>query len=308
MKIAILGAGAMGMLFGGFLSARNEVWLLDVDARRVEKIARDGVRICDTEGEWCFAPHTATLCDGLSVMDLVIVFVKAMHTVAALEANRALIGGDTHIMTLQNGAGHETNLLQFADADHVIIGTTQHNSSVLENGCVHHGGGGMTCIGLVGGDSARLETIARNFSLCGFDCVTSDEVKKQVWEKLFLNTAASSLTAVLQVPLGFIETDPYACDLMEKLAGEAVAVANAQGVAIFRVEEVIEDIKAVLRKASGGYTSIYADVKRGAPSEVDTISGAVVRMAHALGVPVPNHEMIIALIHAMENKASGQIQ
>lgn len=74
-------------------------------------------------------------------MDLVIVFVKSMFTRAALETNRNLIGPDTYLMTLQNGAGHEKQLLEFVDREHVIIGSTQHNSSILADGYVNHGGG-----------------------------------------------------------------------------------------------------------------------------------------------------------------------
>ncbi len=301
MNVAILGAGAMGMLFGGYLSRQNEVWLLDTEPNRVCKINADGVTIRENGTDRVFRPHAATDSASLGEMDLVLVFVKAMHTLPALEANKRLIGAGTYLMTLQNGARHESKLLRFADPDHVIIGTTQHNSSILANGWVNHGGGGKTSIGLLGGGSERIAPIAESFTACGFDCKISDEVKRQIWSKLFLNTAASSLTALLQVPLGFILDDPYACGVMEKLAREAVAVACAEGVS-FDAEQVVAEIKAVLANSRGGYTSIYADLKNGARTEVDTISGSVVSAARELGIPVPCHEMLVGLIHAMENK------
>ena len=308
MKITILGAGAMGALFGGYLTRANEVYLVDVDAARVAEINAQGIRIREQDGtEAVYRPKAVTETAGLPRMDLMVVFVKAMYTVAALEANRALIGPDTYLMTLQNGAGHEAKLLRFADAAHVIIGSTQHNSSIIGNGHVNHGGGGLTSIGLLDGNSAKLASIADTLSRCGFACGTSDEVKKQIWTKLFLNTAASALTAVLQVPLGFICDDPYACGLMERLAQEAVAVANAEGFATFDADEVIAGIKTVLEYAKGGYTAIYADVKNGARSEVDTISGSVVDAARTLGVPVPCHETVVALIHALEHKMHNHI-
>ena len=102
--------------------------------------------------------------------------------------------------------------------------------------------------------------------------------------------------------MGFILDDPYACFLMEKLAREAVAVANAEGSAQFDAETVVSDIKTVLANARGGYTSIYADLKNGARTEVDTISGSVVEAAKPLGVAVPYHEFVVALIHALEDK------
>ena len=303
MKIAVLGAGAMGMLFGGYLSRRNDVFLVEVNEDRVRQINESGVLIREKDGsDGRFFPKAVSKTDGLGQMDLVIVFVKAMFTQDALSSNRGLIGKDTYLMTLQNGAGHEARLLPFTDEKHIIIGSTQHNSSIIENGHVNHGGAGLTSIGLPGGGSEVLQAIAENLTACGFECVTSNEVKKQIWTKLFTNTAASSLTAVLQVPLGFIYSDPAAHELMVKLCKEAVAVANAEGFARFEEADVIAGVETVCKNAPNGYTSIYADIRDGRRSEVDTISGSVVEAARRLGVSVPCHEMIVSLIHALERR------
>lgn len=304
MNITILGAGAMGSLFGGYLSRNNHVWLVDVNENRVSTINARGIRVREADGDQVFHPTAVTNTLSLKTMDLIIVFVKAMFTVQALQENRHLIGKDTYLMTLQNGTGHEAKLLQFADANHVVIGSTQHNSSIIEDGYVNHGGGGETCIGLLSGDSAQLSRIAENFTACGFDCSCSDNVKKQIWSKLFLNTSASSLTGILQVPLGFILENSHAQFLMEQLVQEAVMVANKEGFASFDEAEVLEGIRTVLRNAKNGYTSIYADIKSGARSEVDTISGSVVDIAARLGVEVPYHRMVVEMVHAIEDKAS----
>ncbi len=306
MKIAVLGAGAMGMLFGGYLSQKNEVYLVEVNEDRVKFIRENGVRIREKDGtEGRYFPNAVSKTDDLGPMDLVIVFVKAMFTVDALSNNRSLIGPDTYIMTLQNGAGHEAKLMQFTDERHVVIGSTQHNSSVIENGHVNHGGSGKSSIGLPGGGSEVLQPIADTLTACGFECVTSNEVKKQIWTKLFTNTAASSLTAVLQVPLGYIYSDPAAHELMIKLCKEAVAVANAEGFAKFDEAEVIAGVETVCKNAPNGYTSIYADVRDGRRTEVDTISGSVVEAARGLNIPVPVHETIVSLIHALERRPRG---
>lgn len=307
MKIAILGAGAMGMLFGGYLSEHNDVWLIDIDQNRIDYINANGVAVRESTGEdKLFRPIGMTNAANLGGMDVVLVFVKSMFTVDALKTNKGLIGPDTYLMTLQNGAGHESKLLQFADADHVIIGSTQHNSSIIENGHVNHGGSGQTQIGLLSGDSSRLESIAQNFTACGLACSTSADVKRQIWTKLFTNTAASSLTAVLQVPLGFIREDANAHKMMETLAREAAAVANADCGGGFDEAAVIEGVDTVCRNAPNGYTSIYADVKKGARSEVDTISGSVVETGKRFGIATPYHEMVVSLIHALENRNRTQ--
>lgn len=302
MRVAVLGAGAMGMLFGGYLSQKNDVWLVDVDPLRVEKINMDGVRIREKNGEATFHPTAVMDTQAIGTMDLVLVFVKAMYTESALSANRSLIGQDTYIMSLQNGAGHEAELLRFADRKHVVIGSTQHNSSLISNGFIQHGGAGKTSIGLVDGGSEVLVPIAEMFTACRLDCVTSNEIKRQIWTKLFTNTAASALTAVLQAPLGYLVENEYAHELMRLLCHEAVAVANAEGFARFDEAEAIADVESVCRNAKNGYTSIYADVKEGRRTEVDTISGSIVATAGKLNIPVPYHEMIVRLIHALEQK------
>lgn len=302
MKIAVLGAGAMGSLFGGYLSRNNEVSVIDVNPATVEAIQMNGVRVKEKDGTVSrFTPKAMTSSNGLGFQDLVVVFVKSMFTISALEGNKGIIGPDTYLMTLQNGAGHESKLLRFADRRHVIIGSTQHNSSVIGPGFVNHGGSGLTSIGLLDGGSSAIDPIAENLTSCGFECRTEENVQKQVWWKMFTNTAASSLTAMFQVPLGFIHSDPNANFLMRNLCREAVEVANSLGLG-FRLEDVVEDVDAVCRNATDGYTSIYADIRDGRRSEVDTISGSVVEAAHVQNIEVPYHEFVVKAIHALENK------
>ncbi len=304
MRIAVLGSGAMGSLFGGYLAKENDVTLVDLSNTTVDAVNTNGVRIREKDGSITTCrPKAVTDSSSLDKQDLVIVFVKSMYTVSALETNRNLIGENTYLMTLQNGAGHESKLLKFADRRHVIIGSTQHNSSVIEPGFVNHGGSGITSIGLLDGNSDALKPVADTFTVCGLECRTENNVQKQIWKKMFTNTAASSLTALFQVPLGFIHTDKNANWIMRQLCHEAVTVANALGLD-FDEEEVVNDVETVLINAPNGYTSIYADIRDGRRTEVDTISGSVVEAAHDLGLAVPYHEMVVRSIHALENKAA----
>lgn len=302
MKITVLGAGAMGSLFSGYLSRKNDVTVVDVSDVMVNAIKEGGVRIKEKDGSVSdFHPNAVKDTGSIGFQDLVIVFVKSMFTIAALENNRNILGPDTYLMTLQNGAGHESKLLKFSDRKHVIIGSTQHNSSVIQPGFVNHGGSGATSIGLLDGNSEVLEPIAQNLTSCGLECHTENNVQKQVWKKMFTNTAASSLTALFQVPLGFIHSDSNANWLMRQLCREAVTVANSLGLG-FDLDEVTDDVDRVCINAPNGFTSIYADIRDGRRSEVDTISGSVVEAAHDQNIAVPYHEMVVKCIHALENK------
>lgn len=302
MKIAVLGGGAMGSLYGGYLSRKHDVTIVDVYEPMIEKVARDGLTIHETDGTSAVY-HPAITADtkGMQPVDLVIVFVKALFSRAALENNRALIGPDTYLMTLQNGGGHEDVLREFADEAHCIIGTTQHNSAVIGLGEIRHGGSGQTHIGCLTGDVSRLQFIADAFIKSGFEADCAPNVQRLIWQKMFTNVSASALTGVLQVPLGYIASNEFAWAMCETLVREAVAVANGDGMG-FDVEEKIAEVRAVCESSPTGITSICADLRDGRRTEVDTISGSVVRASDRNGVPAPTHRMIVRMVHAMEQK------
>ena len=302
MKIAVLGAGAMGGLYSAYLSRHNEVTVIDVNAQVVEKINEDGLEVQEPDGpSQVYHPHAVLSTEGMAPVDLIVVFVKAMFSESALNNNRGIIGPETYLMTLQNGSGHEDMLGKFVPEEHIIIGTTQHNASVAGFGVTKHGGSGMTHMGCVTGDVTRLQKFADAFTACGLDADVSDGVQKMIWNKMFTNVSASALTGALQVPLGFISADEHAWKLCCQLIREAVDVAAALGMD-FDYDEKVAEVKAVCDKSPNGLTSIYADLRDGRRSEVDTISGSIVRAGVKAGVPTPSHRFLVDLIHAMENR------
>ena len=301
MKIAILGAGAMGMLFGGLLSQKHSVCLIDTNPERVDEIRQNGVRVQEQDGSVrLFHPDARTSCQGMEPADLVIVFVKAMYSRLALKQNMGLVGPGTFVISLQNGSGHEDLLREFVPGSQIIIGTTQHNSSIIGGAFVHHGGGGQTFIGRAEGDPESLEEISSAFSDCGIQTAVSGNIRKIIWNKLFLNSSASVLTGILQVPLGFLVDNPHGWALTEALVREAVAVANGDGMN-FDSESVLADIRQSLEHSRDGLTSIYSDLKAGRLTEADTISGFVVTASARNHIPAPSHAFALELIHAMES-------
>ena len=302
MKIAVLGAGAMGGLYSAYLSRHNEVTVIDVNAQVVEKINADGLEVQEPDGtSQVYHPHAVLSTEGMEPVDLIVVFVKAMFSESALNNNRSIIGPETYLMTMQNGSGHEDMLGKFVPQEHIIIGTTQHNASVAGFGVTKHGGSGMTHMGCVTGDVKRLQKFADAFTACGLDADVSDGVQKMIWNKMFTNVSASALTGALQVPLGYISADDHAWKLCCQLIREAVDVAAALGMD-FDYDEKVAEVKAVCDKSPNGLTSIYADLRDGRRSEVDTISGSIVRAGVKAGVPTPSHSFLVGLIHAMENR------
>jgi len=302
MNIAVIGPGAMGLLFGSYLSKRNNVTLIGHNEEKMNNIVQNGVCVQEPGGEEkIYYPKAAADSSKIMPVDLVILFVKSGSSEEALNNNRSIIGENTILMTLQNGAGHEELLCRYADRSNVIIGTTQQGSYLKDSRTVCHSGGGSTSFGTVEGDSLKFETIAKEFQECGFPCEVTNDIWQMIWNKLMINASSSVLSGLLQVRQGYIVENEYAWSIAKKLISEICAVAAADGFK-FNTEEQIKRIGEHLRKAPNGYTSIYADLKEGRITEVRKINGTVVDKAHKLNVSVPTHETILALTLAAEQK------
>ena len=302
MKIVLVGPGAMGLLFGGYLSQKNEVTLVGRNADTMKRIEKEGVRIREMDGsEALYHPHAVASPEKLTAPDLVLLFVKAGSSEEALASVKHLIGPQTLLMTLQNGAGHEKLLLQYAPKERVIIGTTNQGSYKLDETFVCHSGLGDTTLGAVSGSGEDFAPVAEVFKSCGFPCQISGQVKGMIWNKLMINASSSVLSGILQMPQGYVAENPSAWNIAQKLIREICAAATAEGYP-FAADEQIQRIEKHLKNAPGGYTSIYADLKAGRRTEVTVINGAVVEAGRRLGIPVPTHELILDMVRAMEER------
>lgn len=302
MRIAVIGAGAMGSIYGGHLSQQNEVILVDTNQQVVEQINKNGLLVDENGTSVCYQPKA--LCDTSEEkpVDLVILFVKALFSRAALENNSALIGPDTRLMTLQNGAGHEDLLKEFVSEDRVIIGTTEDNGAVLGLGHVRRGGTGVTNVGMLTEDQdGFLDRLKENFDSCGFEVRIHENIQYLIWDKLFTNVSLSALTGILQVDMGYIAADEFAWKLCCQLIHETILTAAAAGL-VFDEEAVREKVRKTSLNNPQGCTSIRADLRDGRRTEVDTISGSVVRAAARYGVDVPGHAFVVNLVHGMEGR------
>ena len=307
MKITVIGPGAMGLLFGGKLAACADVSLIGSNTANLKEINEKGVTIKrDGSSVTRMVPaYKGGSCK--EPADVVLLFTKAYQIRDVLSENRGLIGPDTMLLTLQNGAGHDRVMREFADSAHVLIGTTKQGSyresaSVIVNsGLGETVFGGAASQGEQAPDRARLEELRSVFENAGFPCAVSDNIRFEVWNKLMINASSSVLSGVLQVPQGYVAENEMAWSICEDLIREICAAAAGEG-AVFVPEEQILRVREHLRKAPDGYTSIYADIKNGRKTEADFICGAVVRTAQEQGLRVPVQETILKLVHAMEGR------
>ncbi len=302
MKIVVIGAGAMGSIYGGHLSLNNEVYIVDTNKTVVDKINSDGLQIDEDGVTNVYHPKAVVSTEGIKDVDLVILFVKSIFSKVALDSNKGIIGENTRLLTLQNGAGHEDLLMEYAPKDRVIIGTTEDNGAVIGTGHVRRGGVGRTNAGMLTEDKdGFLEKMKTSFDSCGFTLMLYDNIQQLIWDKLFTNVSLSAVTGILQVDMGYITSDEYAWKLTTSLIDEAVEVAKAMGLECDK-EAITEKVRQTSVNNPNGCTSIRADIRDGRKTEVNTISGAVVRAGQQYNVKVPCHEFVVNMVHAMENK------
>lgn len=302
MKIAVIGAGAMGSIYGGHLSQKNEVYLIDKNENIVDTINKKGITLYENGKENKYFPKAVTNSKSLDTMDLIILFVKALYSETALKENCNLIGNNTYLMTLQNGAGHEDILTKFAPLNKVIIGTTEDNGNIIDKGIVKHGGKGITNIGMITNEKYnKLSEIKEVFDESGFTTRIHKNIQQLIWDKLLINISLSAVTGILQEKMGFIANNEYAWKMTKTLVKEALSVAKVMNLN-FSEDEILKKIKNTSLNNIDGCTSIYTDLKRGVKTEVDTISGAVLKAAIKNNINVPVHEFLINMVHAMESK------
>lgn len=306
MRIAVLGAGAMGSIYAGHLSKNNEVILIDTNKDLVEKINKEGVYLEEKGEKNNYRPTAYNDTKSLNPVDLMIVFVKSIFSEIALEQNKHLIDDKTLLMSLQNGAGHGEILNKFVSDDRVVLGTTEDNGAVLDLGYVRHGGDGITNIGAYSKEnSINFKVLRESFEGAGFKINIEENIQQLIWNKIITNASLSVLTGILQVSIGHIARNEYSWAICIKLIEEILEVGRAQGLS-FDTEKEIEKVKSVSINNPEGYTSIYADIKNSRKTEVDTISGAIVKAGKKFGVNTPYSEMAVGLVHALEIKNISQ--
>lgn len=307
MKIVVIGAGAMGCLYGAYLSRNNEVIMLDSYEPQVESINQSGITIQEADGSETAYKTVKAYVSGTyeEQADLIIVFVKSTFSEDALRSNRKLFGAHTLVMTLQNGAGNDRKIAQYVDKENIIIGTTKHNAVNLGEGKSRHGGIGVTTIGSNLKENKNLEIVKETLSACGFETEIADDIQRIIWSKLFVNLSINTFTAITRSPIGSMIDNKYAWDFAEKMICEAVDVAEADGTH-FSYMEVLNMVHKVCEDAGAGYSSMSQDVLHKRRTEIDAINGAIVEQAKLYNVPAPYNKLIVDLIHAIEGSYKYQ--
>lgn len=306
MKITVVGAGAMGSLFGGLLQlAGQQVWLVDLWQEHVKRINNSGLIIKTEQDQTSVKINATTSIADVGETDLIIIFVKAYSTHQAAVDILPIVGKNTFVLTLQNGIGNVEAIGDIIGYEKVVAGTTSYGATLAEPGCVYYGGSGQTYVGeLAGVISERIQILADIFNTAGIKTATTQQVNTMLWTKLIVNAGINALTAVAAVQNGKLLDYPELTNLMEEAVNEATAIAVALNIDLAN-ENLIETVKNVALKTATNTSSMAQDIIKQRRTEIDYINGAIMRAGYSLNIPTPVNRILFNIVKAMERKHAG---
>lgn len=327
----MVGAGALGSLFGGRLAAAGlPVTLVDPWTEHIEAIRADGLLITGPGAGERLVAHPRAVTTTAAVKgtaDLVLLTVKATATAAALESLGPVLGPGSRVLTLQNGLGNAEAIAARVGAARTLVGVTAQGARVVAPGQVHHAGGGPTQLGPyweapagtpeapagtleaagtpeaagAAGAMEAAEAVAALLNRAGFAAAALPprEVQAAVWSKLLVNAGINPLTALLGVTNGRLAELPAARELLAAAVAEGAAVARGLEISLLYPDPVAHTL-AVARATAANRSSMLSDVERRRPTEVRQINGAIAEAARELGLAAPVNQTLTLLVAALE--------
>ena len=303
-KIAVVGAGAMGCLFGGLLAEGGlDVTLVDVLQEHVDRINRDGLRIVGYGGDRSIPVRATTEPSGLPAVDVLFVQCKAPYTKEAVRRVLHLLRDDSVAISFQNGLGNEENIGEVVGMERVLGGVTAQGAAVEGPGAVRNFGNLPTHIGEMGGGlSERSERIAAALDRAGLQTTAVPDIRQAIWKKLLANIAISPTSAIANMTIKQVFAVPELRETAFEALDEAVEVARAEGVELNAAEtrEVIDQI-AGPTGTGDNKSSLCVDIINRRPCEIDVISGAVVQLGRKHDIPTPVNKTLVAAVKALES-------
>lgn len=293
--ILLLGSGAMALLFGARLGmAGYPVTLLGHWHAGIEAVRTRGIRLFTPDGQLQQVTVDAvTTPEAVRGTRLALVLVKSWQTERAAQDLARCLAEDGLAVTLQNGLGNRQILAHWLGAERVTQGVTTYGATLLGPGEVRLGGVGKIALA----EHPRLAPLFQALQEAGFQVELSADLSGLIWGKLVINAAINPLTALLDVPNGVLLTSPAARALMAALAEETAAVARTLGVTL-PFSNAAEAAAEVARQTAANLSSMLQDLRRGAPTEITAICGAVVQQAQALGISAPLNWTMWQLVQA----------
>jgi 2-dehydropantoate 2-reductase len=310
MRIAVFGAGGVGGYFGGRLAraAADDVVFIARGAQ-LHALHTQGLRVESPKGDFTVSSVQATDDPRLvGPVDAVLVAVKAWQVPEVAQAIRPMLGPETCVVPLQNGLEAPAQVAAALGPEHVLGGSCVISSTVAAPGYIRHLGlePSITFGALDNRPDPRAERLRQAFLRAEVPAIIPADIQVAIWEK-FMAIRLGPVGAVARAPVGVLRSVPETRRLVERAGVETLRVARARGIDLAE-DSPARMMAALDTMAPGIIASLQRDIEAGRSSELDALTGALVRLGAEVGVETPVHAFIYHTLLPQELRARGQLQ
>ncbi len=306
-NIAVVGAGALGSLFGGMLARAGVKVTLIGRSAHVDAINRDGLLFQGLDGEQRIPVRATADISAVRDAGLILFSVKGLDTETAAAAMAPHLARDAVILSLQNGVDNPERIGLHA-GNEVIPVLVYAAANIPAPGSVRHTGGGNIVIGRlarfrsgVESDRLFLDGIAALFANAGISVKISGDIEADLWTKLLMNCAYNAISALGRSSYSRMVAVPEVNRLMRDAAKEVADVAKAKGIGL--PHDIVEAAMKLADAMPQTMSSTAQDLAKGRPTEIAHLNGYVVREGEVLGVATPVNRTLNALIKLLEQQS-----
>jgi 2-dehydropantoate 2-reductase len=301
VRVVVVGAGGIGGLYGAVLArAGHEVAFLARGAH-LAAIRANGLAIQSTDfGNFAVAASASDDPNELGQAELVLFAVKTYDLDEAAESARVVLEPGSSVLTFQNGIDAPDRVATMVGRQHVLIGTTVLETTILEPGVIGHLSPfhSVTVSAFEGAATAAVERTVKVLQGAGINASIVQDGRRALWEKALFLSPMAAITAVCQSAIGPIREEPIALELVDTLVGEVAAVAGACGVDLAPASRVVRERVRGLPPTVKA--SMARDFERGGRTELDALLGKLVQLAESHGVEAPAFRTIYAVLKLRE--------
>ena len=295
MRIAIMGAGGVGGCLGGLLAkAGNDVWLI-CRGEHLEAIKANGLKLVRPDSEFVVKVNATDDPAEIGPVDLVVFTVKTYQNRHVITAIKPLMGPDTSVITLQNGVESHEQLGAVLGPNHILPGAYWASSHVISPGVIAEDVVAQISFGEVDDtESLRALDIRKVFREAGIETEIASDPLQVLWKKFIVLSALAGITSAAQTRpkelLLFPDARKMFCDAME----EALAVGLAKGIDLS--DNLAQESLEYIDGLPDFQNSMHGDYENGRATELDALSGAVIRLGKQIGVATPIHNLLYSVL------------
>lgn len=302
MRIVIVGAGALGSLFGALLhEAGQRVTLIERNPQTIRAIRRNGLILETADGERRVDVDIRSARRTTDRCDILLIFVKSYDTEGAVACVEHVRTPETWVGSFQNGIGNVEQIERIVDPARIFAGSLAYSSEQIGiNRIRYTGGAGALRISPVIPNAPGFGDVAAVFEGTGFPVEIPADYRSQLWNKLVMNASANALSAVTGFTAGELVRDNACREIMDRTAREVAGVAKGHGISIDSPEDPVAPLFRALEGIGANKPTMLQDVERGRQTEIDALNGAVVRAGESVGVDASFNRMLSLQVRSIE--------